>query len=245
MGAAWLADLWESVSVQLRTGLVASVRTVATSLALILLLARPSKAGPVVPVEPTFASTVSPLDSALRSRMTGVSWRPGCPVGLHDLRLLQVTYWGFDGQAHTGPLVVHRRHTAALQRVFRKLFYARFPIEKVRLIDDYNASDDAAVFDNNTSAFNCRKVEVTNSKNWSQHSYGGAIDINPLQNPYVYRNGTALDPSAQPYVDRNRADPGMIHAGDVVVRAFATEGWGWGGNFRGAKDWQHFSSNAR
>jgi hypothetical protein len=202
-------------------------------------------AAPVTVLAAQFGATVMPLDAAVRARMTGVSWRKGCPVGLDDLRVLQFTYWGFDGQVHAGPLIVHRRQTDRLARVFRKLFDAKFPIEKVRLIDDYNGSDDAAVFDNNTSAFNCRKVEVTHSKNWSQHSYGGAIDINPLQNPYVYRNGTSLDPNAQRFTNRSLREQGMIHAGDVVVQAFADEGWGWGGNFRGAKDWQHFSANSR
>jgi hypothetical protein len=96
---------------------------------------------------------------------------------------------------------------------------------------------------NNTSAFNCRFVSGT--ARWSEHAYGRAIDINPVQNPYVSSSGRASPPAGAAYVDRSRRAPGMIHAGDAVVRAFAAVGWGWGGSWRGVKDYQHFSASGR
>lgn len=157
------------------------------------------------------------------------------------MRLLTVPYWGFDGASRTGELVVHRDVAAEVESVFRALYEARFPIERMELVDVYGGNDDASMTANNTSAFNCRPI--TGGGRWSQHSYGRAIDINPLQNPYVYRDGSVIDPAAAPYTDRSRQDPGMIHAGDVVVNAFAGIGWSWGGNFTSTKDYQHFSES--
>jgi hypothetical protein len=124
--------------------------------------------------------------------------------------------------------------------VFRLLFDARFPIRQMVLVDEYGGSDDRSVQANNTSAFNCRAV--TGGTNWSQHSYGAAIDINPLQNPYVYSDGHVSDPRAVPYLDRSNVRPGMIVEGDVVVRAFDAIGWDWGGRWSSIKDYQHFSA---
>src|ERR671924_667618 len=113
----------------------------------------------------------------------------------------------------------------AIRRVFEKLFYAGFPIRRMRLIDAYGASDDRSMDANNTSAFNCRFVAGTTR--WSMHAYGKAIDINPVQNPYVSGNHVSPD-AGERYVDRSLDAKGMIHAGDRVVRAFARAGWEWG-----------------
>jgi hypothetical protein len=169
------------------------------------------------------------------------SWRPGCPVGLADLRLVTLAYWGFDGAAHTGELVLHRTVASRVVAAMNTLFQARFPIQRMQLVDAYGGSDDASMAANNTSAFNCRTVAGTSR--WSQHAYGLAIDINPVQNPYVTSSGSASPPNGAPYVDRSQQLPGMIHPGDVVVQSFAAIGWGWGGNFNTVKDWQHFSAN--
>lgn len=169
------------------------------------------------------------------------SWRPGCPVGPESLRLLALPFWGFDGESHTGEMVVHRDVAAQVESVFRALYDARFPIERMELVDVYDGSDDASMMANNTSGFNCR--EITGGGRWSQHSYGRAIDVNPVQNPYVYRDGSVLDPAAARFTDRSLQEPGMIRAGDVVVHAFAGIGWGWGGNFTSTKDYQHFSES--
>jgi hypothetical protein len=202
--------------------------------------AGPSQAGTAEP--PLFHGSISRIDSATRERMVGSSWHAGCPVGLADLRLLTLDYRAFDGSARRGRLVVHRTAARPIRRVFEKLFYAGFPIRRMRLIDAYGASDDRSLAANNTSAFNCRFVAGTTR--WSMHAFGKAIDINPVQNPYVNGNHVSPD-SGERYVDRSLDAKGMIHDGDVVVRAFAREGWEWGGHWMSPKDYQHFSSNGR
>jgi len=112
------------------------------------------------------------------------SWKEGCPVPISDLRYLVLIHWGFDGTPKVGELVVHRKLALPVIKAFADLYDTRFPIERMELIDTYDASDDLSMEANNTSAFNCR--DVTGKPGvWSKHSYGGAIDINPLRNPYI------------------------------------------------------------
>jgi hypothetical protein len=164
-------------------------------------------------------------------------------VPIEDLRFLTVSYWGFDDRAQAGELVVHRDVAGDVIRVFGMLFRARFPIQRMVLIDAYEGDDDRSMAANNTSAFNCRAV--TGGSAFSEHSYGRAIDINPLLNPYITNSGAVLPPSGERFADRTLEEPGMIHAGDVVVRAFASIGWGWGGSWSSVRDYQHFSATAR
>ncbi len=185
-----------------------------------------------------FEGRVERIDLPTAARMIGASWRPGCPVGLEHLRYVTVRYWGYDRRMHLGELVVHSSVAAEIVAAFRKLFDARFPIARMRLVDDYGADDDRSTMANNTSAFNCRPA--TGSTRWSRHAYGLAVDLNPVQNPYVYSDGHVLDPKAERFLNRSLHDPGMIHDGDVVVRAFAAMRWRWGGHFRSIKDYQHF-----
>jgi D-alanyl-D-alanine carboxypeptidase len=173
--------------------------------------------------------------------MTGVSWRPGCPVGLDDLRLITLSYWGFDGRPHTGSMVVHREHAEKVAGAFNFFYNLRFPIARMQLVDDFGADDNASMAANNTSAFNCREVDGRPGS-YSQHSYGWAIDINPVQNPWV-RGGDVRPPAGVDYVDRAKQAPGMLHDGDAVVAVFKSIGWKWGGRFRTAKDYQHFSAS--
>ena len=176
----------------------------------------------------------------MRARMTGVSWHPGCPVSLDQLRLLQVSYWGFDGAAREGELVVNGSAAPALSRAFGQLFAARFPIRQMRVVDDFGGDDERSMLADNTSAFNCR--QVPGSTVWSQHAYGLAVDINPFENPEV--RGDAVDPpAAAAWADRTRTSPAMISRGDAVWRAFDEIGWPWGGDWRSLKDYQHFSAN--
>jgi hypothetical protein len=192
-----------------------------------------------VPDPPRFSSDVAAIDASTRQRMSA-SWRPGCPVPLADLRLLRLSYWGFDGSAHSGELVVHADVADDVVGVFRRLFDARFPIRRMRLIDEYGADDGRSMAANNTSAFNCRRSTGDPSV-WSEHAYGRAIDINPVQNPYVSSSG-AVDPAAgAAYVGRPAGARGLIEAEGVVVKAFRSIGWGWGGDWTRSKDYQHFS----
>ena len=194
----------------------------------------------------TFCSSVRVLDAPTRAMMTGLTWHVGCPVPLGDLRDLTLSYWGFDGLAHVGHLVVDRDAVVSLRRVFAALFAVRFPIDKMVPIEAYGGDDDASTKDNNTSAFNCRPAFGATT-GFSQHAYGRAVDINPVQNPYVRSDGTTLDPDAQRFADRSLVanEPGVITISGTVVRAFAAQHWGWGGRFRSVKDYQHFSSNGR
>lgn len=171
------------------------------------------------------------------------SWREGCPVGLGDLRYLELAHWDYDGNVTIGELVVAASAAEDIATAFGEMFAAGFPIARMELVDEYAADDDLSMAANNTSAFNCREVAWRPGV-WSVHSLGLAIDINPLVNPYVSAS-RLLPPEGAEYADRSVDAPGLIHADDVVVNALANIGWGWGGNWSSAKDYQHFSSNGR
>jgi hypothetical protein len=192
------------------------------------------------PAAASFRGHASPLDSKLRQRMTGVSWHPGCPVGLDDLRLLAVTYRGFDGETHFGRLVVNRDAARPLLAVMRRLYRLDYPFRQMRLVDAYGADDHRSMEADNTSAFNCRFVSGTSR--WSQHAYGRAIDVNPVENPYADGEGYVSPPQGAPFADRSQHANGLIHRNGAVVRAFAAVGWGWGGDWSWPKDFQHFSA---
>ena len=187
--------------------------------------------------EPTFRARIAPIDPKLRRGMT--SWRPGCPVAIRDLRVVTLMYWGFDARARRGRLIVHRREAARIVNAMRTIFVARFPIRRMRLVEAYGSDDDRSMAADNTSGYNCRRVPGSTS--WSAHAYGLAVDVNPLENPEIV-GGKVLPPAGAAFRDRSRRAPGMIHAGDAVVRAFAAIGWRWGGYWRSLKDYQHFSA---
>ena len=202
----------------------------------------PTTSTSVEPADAPFRSSVRTIDGPTAARMKA-SWRPGCPVPLEDLRLVTVPQWGFDGRARDGELVVHQRYAEAIAGVFEKLFTARFPIEQVRLVDEFGGDDDLSMAANNTSAFNCRKA--TGAARWSEHAFGRAVDLNPVQNPYVTRSGSVLPPNGAAFVTRDEKTPGLITRGGPVVAAFRAIGWGWGGDWAAGKDYQHFSATGR
>jgi hypothetical protein len=190
-----------------------------------------------------FHGTVQPIPSAMRAQMIGVSWHRGCPVGLGELRLITLTYRGFDGRAHTGRLVANTTAAPVLVSAFRRLYTAGFPIRRMEPVDRYGGDDFRSIEADNTSAFNCRAA--TGSSHWSNHAYGLAVDVNPIENPYV-SGGRSSHTASAPYLDRSRHRPGMAYQGGVVVEAFRAAGWGWGGNWSGSvRDYQHFSYNGR
>jgi hypothetical protein len=190
-----------------------------------------------------FHAQVRPIPPAMKARMTGVSWHPGCPVPLSDLRVITLTYRGFDGHAHTGRLVANRDAAGALVAVFRRLYAARFPIRSMEPVDRYGGDDYRSIEADNTSAFNCRPA--TGSTSWSEHAYGRAIDVNPIENPYV-SGGSTSHPASRSYVDRSVHRPGTAYQGGVLVEAFRAAGWGWGGSWSGqVRDYQHFSASGR
>ncbi|HEY7692242.1 MAG TPA: M15 family metallopeptidase [Gaiellaceae bacterium] len=190
-----------------------------------------------------YHARIQPIPAALRRQMTGVSWHPGCPVGLGDLRLVTLTYRGFDGRDHSGRLVANRDAASALVAAFRRLYAARFPIRRMEPVDRYGGDDYRSIEADNTSSFNCRNA--TGSTRWSNHAYGRAIDVNPIENPYV-SGGTSSHRASGPYLDRSRRRPGTASPGGVLVEAFRSVGWGWGGSWSGGvRDYQHFSVDGR
>jgi D-alanyl-D-alanine carboxypeptidase-like protein len=190
---------------------------------------------------PGFQGRIEPIDSELRARMSGVSWHRGCPVGFADLRLLSVNHWGFDGHPRGGRLVVHRDAAAGMLRTMGALYRLHFPIRRMRLVDVYGADDHRSMDADNTSAFNCRYVAGSPGV-WSEHAYGKAIDVNPIENPYVTASGYVSPPAGARFTRRSRHRKGMIHSGGPVVAAFAATGWEWAGNWAWPKDYQHFSA---
>jgi hypothetical protein len=194
----------------------------------------PSAAKPPAATSPA-AATIQPVSAA----DLGPSWRPGCPLDPQRLRRVEINYIGFDGKTHRGDLIVHEDLAAEVVAVFEQLLELRYPIEKIRTVDNYpTADDELSMEDNNTSAFNCRVIPGTG--HWSQHAFGRAIDLNPLLNPEIDRTGAIQPKTAAPYLDRNRTDPGILHAGDAAVRVFTDRGWHWGGDWRSPIDYQHF-----
>jgi len=192
---------------------------------------------------PAYHASISRLPPGVRDLMTGRSWHAGCPVGLDQLRLIKLTYWGFDRQAHPGKLVVHRRWAGKIARVFGKIYDERFPIRRMRIVDRYGADDMRSMRADNTSAFNCRYRDGV-CCTWSQHAYGRAIDINPVENPYVGPWGVS-PPNGADYVDRSPIRRGMLARHDRVWWAFHAIGWSWGGSWSWPTDYQHFSSTNR
>lgn len=190
---------------------------------------------------PAFHGRAERIDAETRARMNGVSWHRGCPVGLDRLRLLTVSHWGFDGDVHRGRLVVNRDAAKAMLGAMRVLFHLHYPIRQMRLVDAYGADDHRSMDADNTSAFNCRTVAGSGGV-WSEHAFGRALDLNPLENPYVTESGYVSPPAGAPFADRSRHAPGLIHRGGPVVAAFAAVGWEWGGNWPWPRDYQHFSA---
>jgi hypothetical protein len=169
------------------------------------------------------------------------SWHPGCPVGPAQLRRVRLRYWGFDRRPRTGALVVNAVAVADLVHVFGRLYAARFPIRRLRPIDVYGGKDERSLEADNTAAFNCRYVIGPGPRRWSVHAYGEAVDVNPVENPYL--EGGRVHPRAgRAYLDRSRFRPGMAVRDGLLVRAFAAVGWKWGGRWLGSPDYQHFSS---
>jgi hypothetical protein len=185
-----------------------------------------------------FHGSVQPLPAPLRAQLVHArQYHRGCPVTLSQLRLLTVTYRGFDGRAHSGPLVVNASAAWPLYRVFRGLYRIGFEIRRM---------DPVAPTGDDTAAFDCRDAAPSPCPGsspthaWSEHAYGLAVDVNPTENPYT-GCGVTRDPAARRYLDRSHVRRGMVTR--PVVAAFAAIGWGWGGNWSGTKDYMHFSAN--
>ena len=184
---------------------------------------------------------VTPIPDDVFARMQGKSYKAGCPVKRSELRYLRCLHRTSDGRALVGEMVLHQRIANDVLDILRQLFEARYPIERMQLIDNYDGDDGRSMAANNSSAFNYRKVP--GKAVLSRHAYGMAVDINPLYNPYIYhKNGRRIiDPKAgAPYADRSRKHPYMIHRNDLCHSLFRAKGFRWGGDWKYTKDYQHF-----
>jgi hypothetical protein len=197
-----------------------------------------------------FHAAARPLNSSLRREVvTANLWSARCPVPLSHLRVLTVRYHGFDGRPHNGKLIVNEDAVEPLTTVFRRLYALKFPIRHMELSDTYGPRAGRPSDGDFTASFECRQASAspcTSVKNrgngsWSQHAYGEAIDLNPVENPYV-GCGMTRDKASLSYLNRNRHRRGMVTP--AVVQAFESVGWGWGGSWTGStKDYMHFSAN--
>ena len=193
------------------------------------------------PADGAFHATVDPVSASVRARMGG-TWREGCPVPVSDLRYLTVSFRGFDGAAHTGEIIVAARVADDVVAVFRALFAAGFPLERMVIATDADLAAPVTGDGNTTAGFVCRAVR--GQRTFSAHAYGLAVDVDPFQNP-EHRGDVVLPELASSYLDRGDVRPGMITRDGPVVAAFAAVGWAWGGSFRSLKDYMHFSADGR
>ena len=192
-----------------------------------------------------YESDISKITPQIKQRMIkGNSYKAGCPVGLQDLRYLRIKHKNFTGKEEMGEMIVHKDVANEVVKIFEALYEADYPIRTMRLVSDYKGSDWDSIEADNTSAFNCRKA--TGSSKYSKHSYGKAIDINPIENPYVFRSGRSSHKASAPYLKRSHkedtpADRAVLLPDDRAVKIFKKYGWKWGGEWKGVKDYQHFS----
>ena len=185
------------------------------------------------------------LNDSLKNRITGMSYPADdtdCAIGYDKLRYIRLLYYDFDGTVQQGELIVNEKVAQEVIEIFYALYQAGYPFASIRLVDDFGepADDNRSMAANNTSAFNYRYVTGTNTL--SRHSYGAAIDINPMINPYIDGDRIAPENGAK-YADRSLELPGMIDHDDLCYKLFTERGWTWGGDWSGDKDYQHFSKD--
>ena len=192
-----------------------------------------------------YYASIHPISPTVKQRMlAGKSWHKGCPVDTEDLRYVKMSYIDFSGKERTGEMIVHKSVAKEVTAIFEKLYKAKYPIRQMHLVSDFGGSDWKSIDADNTSAFNCRNA--TGSHKWSKHSYGRAIDLNPLENPYISRNGHIAHKASQKFRKRQHqnhsaADRAVLLQDDPAVQIFKAHGWKWGGDWKGVKDYQHFS----
>ena len=185
---------------------------------------------------------------ALKARVIGTSYPENpknAPVKITDLRYVHILYVDFDGVEHEGELLVHKKVANDVIEIFEALYDAQYPLRSVRLVDDFGEpfDDNLSMAADNTSAYCCRRV--TGTTHFSRHSYGTAIDVNPLENPYVRRDGSVAPPESRPYLDRKNMRPDMIDENDLCYKLFIKHGWRWGGHNKTERDYQHFTKDVK
>lgn len=185
---------------------------------------------------------VTPISDDLQERMEACSYKGLEDVKWEDLRYLQVLHRDLEGNAMVGEMVCNKTVSADLLEIFKALFQAAYPIEKMRLIELYDGDDEASMRDNNSSCFNQRDITVGGK--CSKHSFGLAVDVNPKYNPYykVKDSGQAIvrPKESVEFLNRNAPFPYKIEKGDLCHRLFKQYGFHWGGDWLSGKDYQHF-----
>ena len=184
---------------------------------------------------------IAKIDDTLFSRIKGKSYKNDCTLPLDDLRYLHLLHKDINGITHEGEMICNVYIAAALTDIFKKLYENNYPIEKIRLVDEYDADDEKSMRDNNSSCFNFRFISHTTKI--SKHGLGLAVDINTLYNPYIkYVDGKRiLEPAtAETYLDRDKDFPYKIDGNSLPYKLFAEHGFEWGGDWEDRKDYQHF-----
>jgi hypothetical protein len=189
------------------------------------------------------ASNINLIDKSYANKMIGVTYHKNCPVSLDELRVVNIKYLGFDNKTHFGDVIVHKDVAFEVSKIFNELYEISYPINQITPIEKYNGDDFASIEADNTSAFNCRLAE--GSTKYSKHSYGKAIDLNPLENPYIYPNGTTSHKDSNKYLIRQKVDDtvqskALLLNSSEAVKIFKKYGWKWGGDWKNTKDYQHF-----
>lgn len=182
------------------------------------------------------------LTPKIKDRITGISYPERCEVPYDELRYVEVLYWGFDGETHTGELIVNQAIAQDIVDIFVEFYEQKYPIEKMVLVDEFKADDNLSMAADNTSSFNYRPID-DGSGRLSLHSYGLAIDINPLYNPYVREvdGATVISPEeGAEYANRSADCEYYIRKDDICWKAFTSRGFTWGGDWKNQKDYQHF-----
>ncbi len=192
-----------------------------------------------------FNYTISEISPKVKQRMIkGLSYKENCPISIKDLRYLTMTYLNFNNESKIGEMIVHKDISKEIVLIFKELYSIKYPINKMQLVSDFKANDFESIEANNTSSFNCRKV--ANTSRWSKHTYAKALDINPIQNPYISRKGFISHKSSLKYKKRvhkkslDSKDKAILLKNDAAVKIFEKYDWKWGGDWKTIKDYQHF-----
>lgn len=180
-----------------------------------------------------------PVSEEVKGRIYGLSYKEDCTVPYEDLRYVRVRYINFNGRDKAGEIICNKAIAQDLVEIFYELYLAQYPIEQIRLIDEYAADDTLSMKDNNTSCFNYRVV--SGSTKLSKHALGLAIDVNPFYNPYVnIKTGRVSPEESAYYADRSKVFSYKIDENDLCYQLFTQHGFFWGGNWKVTKDYQHF-----
>ena len=218
-----------------------------TLIKLLIILSWLSWHSPVQSQDISDGFSVQAIPDSIWQHMQGKSYRPNPHIGRADLRYLRVRHYDYDGKTHDGEIICNRLIADKVLKIFQELYIHHYPIQRIRLTDDYDGDDERQMRDNNTSCFNYRTV--SGSQKLSYHARGLAIDINPLYNPFIRKRkdgSIEVQPTtARPYMRRNRPHSYIIQKGDLCYRLFIKYGFTWGGDWKSSKDYQHFEYNKK